>query len=73
MRVLVLFVAVLLIGPASAYCADTTGLSPKELEALRLAGEWSDRPIKPVQAAWGKVVHIFGSTLPTIIGVPMEI
>ncbi|MDR1044037.1 MAG: P-type conjugative transfer protein TrbG [Candidatus Adiutrix sp.] len=73
MRVLVLLVAVLLTAPASAYCADTSALSPKEIEALRLAGEWSDRPVNPIQTTGGKVVYMFGSTLPTIIGAPMEI
>lgn len=62
-----------LISPALAHSADTASLSPKEIEALRLASEWSDRPIKPIQTAGGKVVYMFGSTLPTIIGSPMEI
>ena len=48
-------------------------LSPKEEEALRLAGTWADRPIKPIQTADGKVVYVHGSTMPTIIGAPMQI
>lgn len=48
-------------------------LNPKEQEALRLALEWSDRPIKPIQTADGKVVYIHGATMPTIIGAPMQI
>ncbi len=31
------------------------------------------RPVKPVQTAGGKIVYMFGSTLPTIIGAPMRI
>ena len=71
--VLSIFVLALLSTPAPAQCADTASLSPKEIEALRLASEWSDRPIKPIQTTGGKVVYMFGSTLPTIIGAPMEI
>lgn len=48
-------------------------LSEKEQEALRLANSWSDRQIKPIQTAAGKVVYVHGSTMPTIIGAPMQI
>jgi type IV secretion system protein VirB9 len=48
-------------------------LSPKEEEALRLASDWSDRPIKPIQSADGKVVYVYGATLPSIVGSPMRI
>ncbi len=48
-------------------------LTPKEEEALRLAREWSDRPIKPIHTGEGKVVYVYGATLPTIIGAPMQI
>lgn len=48
-------------------------LSPKEKEALRLAAEWSDKPINPIQVGDGKVVYVLGATMPTIIGAPMEI
>lgn len=48
-------------------------LSPKEQEALRLAAEWSGKPIKPIQVGGGKVVYVLGATMPTIIGAPMEI
>lgn len=53
--------------------ANPLNLSPKELEALRLSQEWSDRPIKPIQVGAGKVVYVFGATMPTIIGAPMQI
>lgn len=48
-------------------------LTPKEAEALRLADEWSNRPIKPIHTGGGKVVYVHGATLPTIIGAPMQI
>ncbi len=48
-------------------------LSPKEEEALRLADAWSERPLKPIQTADGKVVYVHGATRPTIIGAPMQI
>lgn len=53
--------------------AGGLNLSPKEIEALRLSQEWSDRPIKPIQVGAGKVVYVFGATMPTIIGAPMQI
>ena len=68
-----LFTAAFLAAPALAFSAETAALSPKEIEALRLASEFSDRPIKPIQTTGGKVVYMFGSTMPTIIGAPMEI
>ena len=73
MKIMSLAVMAFLTFPALAWSADTAALSPKEIEALRLASEWSDRPIKPIQTTGGKVVYMFGSTLPTIIGAPMEI
>ena len=48
-------------------------LTPKEEEALRLASEWSDRPVKPIHTGDGKVVYVYGATMPTIIGAPMQI
>jgi type IV secretion system protein VirB9 len=48
-------------------------LNPKEREALRLAAEWSDQPVKPIQAGGGKVVYVHGAALPTVIGAPMRI
>ena len=66
--------AIFLASPVwAAPAPEALGLSPKEVEALRLAQEWSDRPIKPVQIAGGKVVYVHGATLPTIIGAPMQI
>lgn len=55
------------------YAYDGEGLTPKEEEALRLAREWTDRPIKPIQTTGGKVVYVYGATMPTIIGAPMQI
>ena len=70
----ILFLALLLLAVAVPASADGgISLSPKEEEALRLAGDWADRPIKPIQTADGKVVYIHGATMPTIIGSPMRI
>ena len=68
-----IFGVLLLVISASPAWADTAALSPKEEEALRLASTWSDRPIKPIQTADGKVVYVHGATRPTIIGAPMQI
>ena len=48
-------------------------LTAKEVEALRLADDWSNRPIKPIHTGGGKVVYVYGATMPTIIGAPMQI
>lgn len=69
----VIFGVLLFMISASPAWADTGTLSPKEEEALRLATAWSDRPIKPIQTADGKVVYVHGATMPTIIGAPMQI
>jgi type IV secretion system protein VirB9 len=60
--------------PLPDYLNDTVmPLSPKEQEALRLAAEWSEKPVKPIRVGDGKVVYVLGSTMPTVIGAPMEI
>ena len=78
----VIFGVLLLILAASpawaASKADNSGggeltLSPKEIEALRLANSWSELPVNPIQAEGGKVVYLYGMSLPTIIGSPMQI
>jgi type IV secretion system protein VirB9 len=48
-------------------------LTPKEVEALRLAQEFDGRPLKPIQGPGGKILYVFGSSMPTIIGSPMRI
>lgn len=48
-------------------------LSEKEIEALRLAAEWSDKPAKPVRLSNGKVVFVLGATMPTVIAAPWHI
>ena len=75
MRMIASAIIVLLL--ATPVWAEPDGgmvsLSEKEKEALRLANSWSDRPIKPIQTAAGKVVYVHGSTMPTVIGAPMQI
>ncbi|MGL4209460.1 MAG: P-type conjugative transfer protein TrbG [Candidatus Adiutrix sp.] len=71
MMKLILFVIFCSFFVGQAYAQ--LGLSPKEEEALRLANQWADRPIKPIQTSAGKVVYVFGASMPTIIGSPMQI
>lgn len=76
MKKLILALGLLLAATVPALAdpgARGAALSPKEEEALRLAGDWAERPIKPIQTADGKVVYIHGATMPTIIGSPMRI
>ena len=58
---------------AQEYMNPDVLLTPKEEEALRLADDWSNRPIKPIHTGGGKVVYVHGATMPTIIGAPMQI
>ncbi|NDV26921.1 P-type conjugative transfer protein TrbG [Desulfovibrio sp. JC010] len=45
-------------------------LNSKEWEALKLSKEWINRKINPILLENGKVVYIFGATMPTIICSP---
>ncbi|TIH11605.1 P-type conjugative transfer protein TrbG [Marinifilum sp. JC120] len=45
-------------------------LNSKEWKALKLSKEWINRKINPILLENGKVVYIFGATLPTIICCP---
>ena len=75
--VLVMAVLAVFILPGSAwgqeYLEREVLLTPKEEEALRLADDWSNRPVKPIHTGSGKVVYVHGATMPTIIGAPMQI
>lgn len=73
MRVIASVLLLLLVAAPAWAEPDGISLSEKEKEALRLANAWSDRQIKPIQTAAGKVVYVHGSTMPTIIGAPMQI
>ena len=46
-------------------------LNSKEWEALKLSKEWINRKINPVMQSNGKVVYVFGATMPTIICSPL--
>jgi type IV secretion system protein VirB9 len=59
--------------PAWADAGASDELNAKEVEALRLAAEWSDRPVKPIQTIGGKVVYVYGASLPTVVGSPLQI
>lgn len=77
MKTIAMAVLAIFILPGAAigqeYLSREIALTPKEVEALRLADDWSNRPIKPIHTGGGKVVYVFGATMPTIIGAPMQI
>lgn len=77
MKKFILILVAAFIAPTSAlaqeYLNQDVILTPKEEEALRLADDWSNRPIKPIHTGGGKVVYVHGATMPTIIGAPMQI
>lgn len=75
---LILLCLTALAGPAYAYAPDylndpETPLTLKEKEALKLAEEWRDKPIKPVHSGNGRVVYVYGASEPSVIGAPMLI
>lgn len=76
-KLMVLAIFIALTAPvrvqAQEYLSREVALTPKEAEALRLADEWSNRPIKPIHTGGGKIVYVHGASLPTIIGAPMQI
>lgn len=68
--ILILFCLTALAGPAYAYAPDylndpETPLTFKEKEALKLAEEWQNKPVKPVHLGSGKVVYVFGASEPS--------
>ncbi|NDV23121.1 P-type conjugative transfer protein TrbG [Desulfovibrio sp. JC022] len=46
-------------------------LNSKEWAALKLSREWMNRKIKPIMQSNGKVVYVYGATLPTLICSPL--
>lgn len=46
-------------------------LNNKEKKALKLSKEWINRKVSPILLSNGKVVYVFGATLPTIICSPL--
>ncbi len=46
-------------------------LNSKEWEALKLSKEWINRKINPVMESNGRLVYIYGATMPTIICSPL--
>lgn len=46
-------------------------LNSKEWKALKLSKEWINRNVNPIMLSNGKVVYVFGATLPTIICSPL--
>ncbi|CCO24020.1 P-type conjugative transfer protein TrbG [Maridesulfovibrio hydrothermalis] len=58
--------------PTPDYISKTdVRLNSKEWKALKLSKEWMNRKINPIMQSNGKVVYVFGATLPTIICSPL--
>ncbi|WP_243545444.1 P-type conjugative transfer protein TrbG [Pseudodesulfovibrio tunisiensis] len=47
-------------------------LTDKERKALSMATEWKDRKVNPVMHPGGKVVYVFGATMPSIVCAPLK-
>lgn len=47
-------------------------LSPKEQQGVKLAQEWKDRKVNPVMEHGGKVIFVFGATMPTLVCAPLQ-
>lgn len=56
--------------PQSVLSKDTIRLTRKERTAVSLSKEWKERPVNPVMQQNGKVVYVYGATLPTIVCSP---
>lgn len=48
-------------------------LNSKEVKASELAKKWMERRIMPVMDADGKIVYVYGATLPTVICAPLQL
>lgn len=48
-------------------------LNPKERKALELARQWIDAKSLPVRSDDGKILYLYGSTLPTVICAPLSV
>jgi len=48
-------------------------LTPQERKAFNLSSDWSRRNMEPLLADGGKVVFVYGASLPTIIASPMQV
>ena len=64
------------IAPAKAkpmsITAERRALSDKERKAADLAKQWIETKSLPVREDGGKIVYLFGSTLPTVICAPLS-
>jgi type IV secretion system protein VirB9 len=48
-------------------------LNSKEVKASELAKKWMERRVMPVMDADGKIVYVYGATLPTVICAPLQL
>lgn len=58
--------------PQSYISPVKPNLSAKEKAALKLSGDYQDRPIKPILTENGRITYAYGATLPSIICAPMS-
>ena len=47
-------------------------LAPKDRKSVSMAQAWKDRPIDPVTGASGKVMFVFGASMPTLVCSPLQ-
>lgn len=58
---------------AGSYVPPPSPMSSKEKRASDLAKEWIDAKIMPVRKEDGKIVYLYGATLPTVICAPLKL
>lgn len=59
--------------PLSSAGDQRKALNPKEQKAADLARQWIEAKSMPVRKEDGKIVYLYGSTLPTVICAPLSV
>jgi len=54
------------------YLSPDVKLSPREQQAVKLAREWENSGVPPVQAG-GKVLFTYGASVPVVVGAPNQL
>lgn len=62
-----------LVQPAQSVNEARKSLNAKEQKAGELARQWIDAKSMPVRKEDGKIVYLYGSTLPTVICAPLSV
>lgn len=60
------------LGSTSYISPVKPNLSAKEKAALKLSGDYQERPIKPILTENGRITYAYGATLPSLICAPMS-